>query len=245
MNLWKLWKKEMNGSHWSSVFFMALFLLFIERGRRDGFVWFPSGVAKWDSPFGVPMGLFFWLGLWGIGMAFYGLHHEWTRKSIYLLKSLPLKGYEVLGAKIIGIICGSLALAPIGVGAYLFNWHEKLSGFKIPAQTAWRFGLAVVLILLSVVFFLVTMVQFAFLMGKLVNRFQWIVSGMVFGLSIKFIYQFLMRSRPLLEQWMPVLVIRSGKACFDPGLGFFLPLFLAGVLFFFINNWLYEQVVQL
>jgi hypothetical protein len=245
MNFWQLWKKEMNGSLWSSTFFMAIFLLFIEQGRHDGFVWFPPGVAKWDSPFGIPMGLFFWLGLWGIAMAFYCLHYEWTGKSIYLLKSLPLKGYEVLGAQIVGILSGVLTLIPIVAGAYLFNWHEKLSRFKIPVQTAWYFGLTVVLILLSVIFFLVTITQFAFLMGKLVNKYQFVISGMVFCFSIKFLYELLIKSKSLLTEWIPTLVIRFGTACFDTCCWFFLSLYLIGALFFFINNWLYEQKVEL
>lgn len=245
MNFRQLWKKEMKGFIWCSAFFMALLLLFTERGQRDVFVWFPPGVAKWDSPFGIPIGPFFWLGLWGIGMAFYGLHYEWANKSIFLLKSLPVKGYKILGAKIAGIVSGVLALIPIAAGAYLFSWHEKLAQFRIPALTIWYFGFTVVLILLSVIFFLVVISQFAFLVGKLVNRFRFAISGIVFYLSIKFLYELLMKSKPLLIQWIPALEIRSGAARFDICTWFFLPMLLTGVGLFFINSWLYDQRIEL
>lgn len=245
MNFWQLWKKELKGFLRISTLFMALWIILTERGQKDVFVWFPPEVDKWGSPFGVPMGAFFWFSLWAIGMAFHTLHHEWRHKSIYLLMSLPVKGYQVLGAKVAAIVSGVLTLLPLAVGMYLFSWHEKLAQYKLPALTAFYFGITVIFMLLAIVFILSVVSQFAFLVGKLVKRFRFVLSGTVFYLILAFLHDLLMKSKPSLIRWIPDLVIRSGTARFEAGLWFFLPMLLAGIGLLFVNSWLYGRRIEL
>ena len=245
MSFWKLWKKEMNGFHWISVFLMAVLIVFTEQGQREVFVWFSPGVAKWDSPFGIPMVSIFWLGLWAIFMTFYSLRHEWQTKSIYLLLSLPLKGYKVLGAKIAGILTGVIVLLTFAVGFFLLCWWEQLSRFHLPYLTAFLFGMTVALLLLITIFVLVTLCQFTFLTGKMFPRFQLLVSGIVFYLITNLLYKLLIDNMPVLKRWIPDLAIRFGATRFDAGLWFFLPLFVIGISFFNINSYLFERKIQL
>lgn len=251
MSFWQLWKKELNGLIWNSTFFVAILILLVDLvfDRRQNVLWFPDdihkldSVHKWESPFGIPGTPLIVLTIWGIGMAIYTLHHEWNSKSIYLLKSLPVKGYKVLGAKIAGIVSGVLAIVPLSVGIYLFTWYEKLAQFKLPVLTAWYFGFIVVLILLIIIFFFGMIGQFAFLTGKLVNRFRFVVSIIAFYLALMFL-DILTIYNPLLRL-IPDLVIYSSVAHFKVDVWAFLGWLLAGVGLFFVNCWLYERKVEL
>lgn len=252
MSFWQLWKKELNGVIWKSSFFMVLLILLVDLvfNRRQNVLWFPDDihklglVRKWESPFGIPGTPLVALVLWGIGMAVYTIHQEWERKSIYLLMSLPIKGYKILGAKFAGIISGILTMIPLSLGIYLFTWHDKLSQFKLPIATAWYFGLTVVLIILTIVFFFAMIGQFVYLMVKLVNKFRFIVSIIVFFLILKFLDLIGMIINPLLQH-IPDWVIHSGVAHFQVSTWVFLGWLLAGIGLFFINSWLLEQRIEL
>ncbi len=251
MSFWQLWRKELNGLIWKSAFLGALLIVLADLvfNRRQNVLWFPDdihkldSVHKWETPFGIPGTPLIVLTLWGIGMAFYTLHYEWTNKTIYLLKSLPVKGYKVLGAKIAGIVTGVLTMVPLSIGIYLFTWHEKLAQFKLAVLTAWSFGFTVVLILLIIIFYLGMIGQLAFLAGKLVNRFRFVVSVITFYLTLTLL-DMLTKYNPLLRL-IPNLVIHSGAVHFKVDTWAFLGWFLAGMALFFINCWIYERKIEL
>jgi hypothetical protein len=252
MSFWQLWKKEMNGIIWNSAFLGALLIVLVDLvfDRRKNVLWFPDDIHKlnsvheWETPFGIPGTPLIVLTLWGIGMALYTLHHEWTNKSIYLLMSLPIKGYKVLGAKIAGVFCGVLAIIPLSVGIYLFTWHEKLAHFKVPALTAWYFGLTLVFVLLVIIFFFAMIGQFAYFITKLIKRFRVIVFIVAIYSVLKFLDVLAMIGNPLLQR-IPDLVIHSGAVHFEVNVCFFLGWFLAGIALFFINCWIYERKIEL
>jgi hypothetical protein len=252
MNFWQLWKKELSGLIWKSAFFVALFIVLVDLvfGRRKNVLWVPDDIHKlnlirdWESPFGIPWTPLIVLTLWGIGMAFYTLQQEWSSKSIFLLKSLPVKGYQVLGAKLAGIASGVMAVVPFSVGIYLLTWYEKLAQFKPPVPTMVYFGFIIVLCLLTIIIYLATIVQFAFLTGRLVSRFRFIISIISIFFVLKFLDILGIICFPLLKR-IPDLVLRFNIMHFKVDVWFFWGTLLATIALFFVNCWLYERIVEL
>ncbi len=252
MNFWQLWKKDLNGFVWNSAFFMALFILLVDLvfGRRKNVLWVPDDIHKlhlihdWESPFGIPGTPVIVLTLWGIGMAVYTLQKEWSSKAIFLLKSLPIKGYQVLGAKLAGIVSGVLMVIPLSLGIYLLTWHERLACFKMPMLTAVYFGFVIILCLLTIIIYFATIVQFAFLIGQLVHRFRFVISVTALLFVLKFLDIIGMIWIPLLKR-IPDLVIRFNTMHIKIDVWFFLGSLLATIALFFVNCWLYEQKVEL
>lgn len=152
-----------------------------------------------------------------VGTGYYQLHTEWRTNSIYLLLSLPIRGWKVLTAKLAAVITllfFSLLWTAASFSAFLlrlilaetegFEWSEFLSAVgEVAFHSFWMYFLTVL--------FVLALTQFTFLCGQLVAKFKWVVMICAFfgGLWLYF------RISPVLTgllQWMPDIRLNAGDA---------------------------------
>lgn len=194
---------------------------------------------------------FIFAGAVAVGTGYYQLHTEWRTNSIYLLLSLPIRGWKVLAAKITAVLC--LFIATLLWIAVCFSvillgttWNELFEGAELSellpgvlntaANSLWMYVL--------VVLFLLAVSQFAFLCGQLVTKLKWLVvlSAFLGALWLA------VRITPLLSymmQWTPdiffggldmdALYLHSGP---------FIVLLLLSFGLIWLNGYIFEKEVE-
>ncbi|MBM7564826.1 hypothetical protein [Paenibacillus sacheonensis] len=188
-----------------------------------------------------------------IGIGYFQLSTEWKTNSIYLLLSLPIRGWKVLLAKLGALllllgatllwIAASYSLFLLrSAGTALFTDQEwgdhsfRSTLSNLAGNSLWMYLLSVVL--------LVMLVQFAFLSGQLVARFRWVMALIAFFAGTWVIY----RIAPFLSDvlsWLPDFSFGgslSGIVYLHSGL--FAALVLLGVGLAWLNGYLFEKVVE-
>ncbi|HZG58402.1 hypothetical protein [Paenibacillus sp.] len=229
-----------------AVFSAAVFLLHLV-------MLYKQNVMK-DDDYVLVIGLvipFVVVSVLSIGSGYYQLLGEWRTNTIYLLLSLPVRGWKIVVAKLaasLTLLFGALLWLG-GSFAFLIlraKWPELMQSDELrqelPAAiqlflySAWIYALAAA--------FLLTVVQFAFLCGRLVARFQWVVELCAF---LGTIWLTLRISPPLsgLLAWLPDLYIAAGgdeSAYLHAGP--FLVLLLLGAGFTWLNGTIFEKVVE-
>ena len=182
---WTLYKKELVSARVFLLIFtgaILLWQLFLVSKRN---IW-PSEalVALSWLPLAV-------LPLWVMWNAFNSFRHEWNGNTIYLLLSLPLQGWKISLAKLLAVLSEFTFYTLIIIFGNLIFFKPELSlivkelpieitlsniislGVKVYALLYW-FPIATLGVL----------IQFASLAGRLVERFQGLLSAWVFFLSL-------------------------------------------------------------
>jgi hypothetical protein len=144
-----------------------------------------------------PLGLTFGLGfipfaifpLIMLVMGYQSFRQEWKNNTIYLLKSLPRKGYEIVSAKLASSSLVYIVLTLYTFGLHMFfHWDQfqMLMG-QVPEQVANTFStrMVVLSIVTYILFGIVPYIlsQFSYLVSCFYSKFRWLVSIVVFGLS--------------------------------------------------------------
>ncbi|MFC4775500.1 hypothetical protein ACFO9Q_01705 [Paenibacillus sp. GCM10023252] len=246
MGFRNIWKKEMRslaplyGVYCALVLLLHLILLYKK-------VYLDTEIMMVGALF-LP---FLFVSAMAIGTGYYQLHTEWRTNSIYLLLSLPIRGWKVLTAKILAVyallLISSLWIA-VSFGLILLraSWQEVRvseampplfpSLFNLALNTFWMYSLATL--------FLLMLVQFTFLCGQLTAKFKWIVMiGAGFGAL-----WLVLRISPLLSNlllWMPELAyggVDVEVIYLHPGP--FVVLLLISVGLLALNGYIFEKEVE-
>jgi hypothetical protein len=194
---------------------------------------------------------FIFLAATVIGTGYYQLHTEWKANSIYLLLSLPVRGWKVLSAKLGAVLSYFIVTCLwIGISFTIFLVRvllDKLKGnvdlmdilptlLNVVVNTLWMYVLVVV--------FVLVVIQFAFLCGQLVAKFKWFVVLSAF-LGVMWL---VFRITPLLSSlllWTPDIFwggMESDVVYFHSGP--FIIMFLLIVGFVWLNGYIFEKEVE-
>lgn len=194
---------------------------------------------------------FLFASLVAVGAGFFQLSTEWRTNTIYLLLSLPMRGWKVLAAKLVALIAllvGTLAWMGGSFSLILLRsmWEalfgeQGTDGFSatllnMAGNSVWIYLLAVTL--------LVLLAQFAFLCGQLIARFRWVAVLAAFFAGLWLIF----RAAPLLSAllaWLPDLRFGGeleGVVYLHSGM--FVALALLGAGLVWLNGYLFEKVVE-
>jgi hypothetical protein len=216
------------------------------------FVLYKSTV--WDNDIILVVSLFIptiFVAVLAIGTGYYQLQMEWRTNSIYLLLSLPVRGWKLLMAKLVAVI-SVLVMTCIWIGVSFVlillrvKWDEWRANEDLPAlmptllnvtaNSFWMYCL--------VVTFMLIVIQFAFLCGQLVVKFKWLVVLSAFFAALWLVF----RVSPLLSNlllWTPeiffggkdtdVMYLHSGP---------FIVLLLTCVGLVWLNGFIFEKEVE-
>lgn len=246
MALWNLFKKEIKSIFPLYGFFaVAIVAVHLILLYKNAAVEFDSAAAL--SIF-IP---YLFLAILAIGTGYYQLHVEWRTNSIYLLLSLPIRGWKVLTAKLAAVLSLLIATS-IWIGASFAILLLRVMWDEVSTSEDWSeigpslFSLGVNLFwigILVILFFLIV-VQFTFLCGQLVAKFKWLVMlSAFFGIS-----WLVLRVSPLLAYllaWTPDIVIGhkdSDMAFLHSGPFIVLGLLCIGLIA--LNGFIFEKEVE-
>ncbi|MBO9597236.1 MAG: hypothetical protein J7559_05375 [Cohnella sp.] len=190
-------------------------------------------------------------GMLAVGLGYYQLHSEWRSNSVYLMLSLPVRGWKVLAAKLAATlallaatslwIAGSFAATLLPSQWRELNADEQVADafpalFNLAAHLMWMYAFFVALF--------IVVVQFAYLCGQLVARFKWLV---VFAAFFAVLW-LIMRLNPLLSdalRWAPEIIIGGSeldKVYFNSGP--FIGLAILGAALAWLNGYILEKEVE-
>jgi hypothetical protein len=144
-----------------------------------------------------PLGMTFGLGFIPLGIlplimlvqGYQSFRQEWKGNTIYLLKSLPRKGYEIVSSKLAasGIVYIILTLYTVGLHLFFHRQHFSTLMGEVPGQVAESYSPRMIviaaLIYLAIGIIPYIMSQFSYLVSCYFSKFKWLVSIVVFGLS--------------------------------------------------------------
>lgn len=161
-------------------------------------VWEWFLITKTDNwPLGLSFGLgfipLFFLPLIMIFLAYNSYRSEWGNNTIYLLKILPRRGYEINLAKFLPAFSYYLLLSLLLIAANLYFNQELIARIlneipEMPGRQISRqflvFSYSAYLIT-GVQLYLIT--QFSYIIASFYNRFRLLISILVFTLSHYFI----------------------------------------------------------
>jgi len=144
-----------------------------------------------------PLGLTFGLGFIPFAIfplimfiqGYQSFSQEWKNHTIYLLKSLPRSGRELVSAKLASSSAVYIILTLYTFGVHLFfHWAQvKILLGQEPELVASSYSTRMVV--LGIITYLIIgiipyiMSQFSYLVSCFFSRFRWLVSILVFGLS--------------------------------------------------------------
>ncbi|WP_308639882.1 hypothetical protein [Paenibacillus silvisoli] len=218
------------------------------------FVLFKSGAWSDDILLILSVFLpFLFAGVIAVGTGYYQLHTEWRTNSIYLLMSLPVRGWKVLMAKWTATL-SLLILTSIWIGGsfmMLLLW-AKWDGWKtsedLPELLPMLMKISAngFLLYCFTVAFLLIVVQFAYLCGQLVAKLKWLVILGAFCGALWLV----LRISPLLSGlllWTPDLYIVSDTDNSDVlylHSGPFIGLVILGAGLVWLNGYIFEQEVE-
>lgn len=186
-----------------------------------------------------------------VGTVYYQLRSEWKANTVYLLLSLPVRGWKVMTAKLAAAI-GWLILACMWIAVsfslllLLTNWSRWQASETLPEAWPSLLNLAGNVIWIYLIFasFGLITVQFAFLCGQLVSKFRWLVEGCAF-IAILWL---VLRVSPMLSgllQWMPSIVFGGDELqTVYLNSGSFVGLLLISVALTWLNGYIFEREVE-
>ncbi|MDF2815181.1 MAG: hypothetical protein K0Q81_1381 [Paenibacillus sp.] len=186
-----------------------------------------------------------------IGTGYYQLHTEWKTNSIYLLLSLPVRGWKVITAKLAAVLLLlTVTLIWIGASFVLILLRVLWDGFIelenlptiLPAMLNVVFNIFWMSLL--TVTLMHVLIQFTFLCGQLVAKFKWLV---MFGAFVGMSWLIVRISPPLskLLLWTPEILV--GGTDLDVEYlhaGPFIVLLLLCIGLVALDGWIYEKEVE-
>ncbi|KRE58395.1 hypothetical protein [Paenibacillus sp. Soil750] len=246
MALWNLFKKEIKSiSPLFGFFTVGVVALHV-------IVLYKSADFQMDATMVLALIIpYLFLVALAIGTGYYQLHVEWRTNSIYLLLSLPIRGWKVLAAKLAAVLSLLIATS-IVIAASFASLLLRVMWEEVSTSEDWsELGPSLMSLVLNlywiclfVMLFLLIVVQFTFLCGQLVAKFKWFVMvSAFFGI----IWLSLLIS-PLLSNllvWTPEIVIGhkdSDMAFLHSGPFIVLGLLCIGLIA--LNGFIFEKEVE-
>lgn len=209
-----------------------------------------------------PLGMTFGLGFIPLGIfplimlvqGYQSFRQEWKGNTIYLLKSLPRKGYEIVSSKFIASGLLYIILTLYTFGLHMF-FHRQQLGYLLgevpePMLESYspRMAIIGIFVYLAIGFIPYIISQFSYLVSCYFSKFRWLVSIVVFGLS----HYLLVRLSGLIARlfnWLPDIpidVMWSGPygeevATLYLGSGPIIAAFVVLLGFFLTGSWILEN----
>jgi len=209
-----------------------------------------------------PLGLSFALGFLPLTIfplimliqGYQSFRKEWNNQTIYLLKSLPRKGYEVVSSKLVSSTLIYIVLTLYTLGLHMFfHWYQvKYLLRNVPPAVAnnysHRMAVIAVLIYLAVGVVPYVLSQFSYLVSCFFSKFRWLVSIVVFILS----HYLLLRLGGLVARlfnWMPDIPLDAmwtgaggeQSVTIYLGSGPIIAALIIIIGFFFTGSWILEK----
>jgi len=204
MALFNLYKKELRESGFAALILALLTLAF------HFFLYTRITAQTYQLIIGSVLAPFFIFPLYLLVTGYRTFSQEWKDRTIYLLKSLPRRGYTIVIAKFLAVLTYLLALIILTT---VTSWQIVTRtitdfGSVMPVElTGTSVANIVFLILAGYLWFnlfIYFMSQIACLVSRVYDRFRWLVTIIVFYLST----YLSLRIAGLLAQlfnWMPAI----------------------------------------
>jgi ABC-type transport system involved in multi-copper enzyme maturation permease subunit len=204
---WKLLRKEFEGSKMivsillASVILWDIFL-YSRLGKSNDQVIFVLSVL----PFGI-------IPLWALLDGFLTFRREWQGNHMYLLLSLPVKGWHLTTAKFITTAMEMFVYVLVtGAGTFLVNRRviatilESLPDIYPMRYLVWA-GVQIFFVCLLGILSLLCISQFSYIVGRMFERFGGLISVWTFVLSLWLLLQFTWRTMNRFN-WVPDMFFR-------------------------------------
>jgi len=207
MTFGKLVLKEIKGSRLTAVIFAVLVVLWHFFLLTRTAVWGAEVIPLAAMPFFLPP-------LWVFGTMLYMLHTEWNTHSIYLLLSLPVRGWYILGAKLVAALVDLLILGAVALASFWLTFGRALTvmlrEFAAGIPYPWLISLALKIFLVYLLSVIVVLVvgQFSYLSSRLVSRFSGVLMGAAFFVQLWLLVRLGALLSPLFK-WVPDLAFRD------------------------------------
>ncbi|HPT83868.1 MAG TPA: hypothetical protein PLM25_08250 [Limnochordia bacterium] len=199
----KLLRKDLEASR-LPVFFLAgitLILMAVLRWRIAQGAWHPQ-----VSVLGVAVPLTFF-PLWLIWRSFQTLRAEWREDTVYTLLVLPVPGWQVLLAKLAGLLVEYSVLFAATVGGTFLFFGGLMDELWEVIPGPWWLAWNALWVYVTGAFVLATLaihVQLAFVVSKMVGRLQGLVALWVLFLSTWLTDRAALLLEPLFR-WLPTI----------------------------------------
>ena len=248
----KLTWKELNGIRMITMMFAVLVVLWqLFLLTRVG-VWPQDNLPLLAAApfFLIPVGVI-------IGML-YMFHMEWSTNTIYLLLSLPVRGWKVLMSKLLAALGIFVTLNLVTTISFWLtfgrDFFDDLVRFQEGVPTEWLAALAIKFICGYLLTMVVTIImyQFAYLASRLVNRFNGLLLTVTLLVQIWLFVRVGGGLAPLFE-WVPDFTLRgwyhmgndvvrvSNQVINSAPL---VVIFLLTCLVFTLSSWIYEREIE-
>ncbi|XEC95079.1 hypothetical protein AB6A23_00340 [Paenibacillus tarimensis] len=187
-----------------------------------------------------------WLLLWVMIIAYLILYTEWKHKSIYMVMSLPLRGWKLISAKLSAVFSGAAAITVTGgLSVWLLFKDTILSITPSSSFAVMDEGLVMGIVLFVAVLVLLTnTVMLTYLVSRLFRQYPFIIFTCLLFCSFWVLYRLTGMVSPLLS-WLPVVEWQSPEAgVFSYSFGTPLIILLLSGLLFAISCWVYEMKLE-
>lgn len=252
---WQLFSKEIRSS--------KLILLLSIAAIVAWDIFLASTLGRWREELvpalaWMPIGLLYFYALFSGITSF---SREWRGNHMYLMLSLPLRGWEIFGAKVLSTMCEIVLITIVtAAGASLLGFGPTDLVFResggissaVPASLVYRLLFqAVILLWLSMI--AVTVIgQFSYISSRMFERFNGLVTAWVLLLSSWGLARFMSIVTPMLR-WLPDIPFGgwndiNGHIIFATAWLDSAPLVAAAlwvVILFGIGSWLLERYVEI
>ena len=246
----RLLRKDLEASRWPLGILSGLILLFMLFVRYK----ISAGWALESAIITVALPLMFFVP-WFVWQSFQTLRSEWKEDTVYTLLVLPVPGWYITLAKLVGLFVEYTILLAVTLGGASLILGRVLLEFTPTAPIAWiiRNGLIVYLISLGILASVVIFIQLAFVVSKMVGRFQGLVALWVLILTNWLVGQMGMLLEPVFR-WVPPIplerVFRLDQVGlelqrFDYHLAPKIGTWLGTILLFILTAWLMERYVEI
>ncbi len=205
-NLWTLYRKELSGTKSDFLLIAALVLAWeVFLATRQG---------RWPAElvFGLsflPLAIF---PLWALIGGVQSLRREWNENTVYVLLSLPTRGWMIAGAKALALIT-ELTLHTLLVPALALTLAGGGGSSVLPGSEMGRAALLSVTAN-GLVFYWVTLVlvvvvgQFCYVASSTFDRFQWLAGAWILLVSVYVLTRGAQLASPAFS-WIPDLPLRT------------------------------------
>ena len=160
----RLLRKDLEASRWPLGILSGLILLFMLFVRYK----ISAGWALESAIITVALPLMFFVP-WFVWQSFQTLRSEWKEDTVYTLLVLPVPGWYITLAKLVGLFVEYTILLAVTLGGASLILGRVFLEFTPTAPIAWiiRNGLIVYLISLGILASVVIFIQLAFVVSKI------------------------------------------------------------------------------
>ena len=191
--------------------------------------------------------------IWPVIALISSLHSEWSANTIYLLLSLPVKGWQILGAKLTAVMLWFAALGAIRTASLALNFTRyiftQLRGSPIDLVALQMFY-AVIALFAAVLIGLV-LTEFSFLASHLVTKVRGLAGVATFFASA-WLFARAVTLGALALSWMPAISLRTFYISHDVvvisskalGSGYVVAVALMIGFYHVLSSWLIDRQME-